>query len=173
MLEIRRNIYGEVPSHHFFIPMPVNQWRAQTEQNTVDLTQSDLTPTLVDLDIWSAWTSLPPTPPNSLYETVPTEEEARTGLILQSSILEPRASRSPTRSATLVRNWSWRDYTPYTRTRYSSVSPQRSTRTETRTCTPVCCCPRSFALNDATTGTSTVSTRTCKESGQSQSGSLI
>lgn len=35
MVEIRRNISGSVPPHHFYIPMPVNQWRTQTQENTI------------------------------------------------------------------------------------------------------------------------------------------
>jgi len=140
MIEIRRNILGEVPPHHFFIPMPVNQWRRQLSSDTIDLTEEE------------------PLLPLSL---------------IQSSTLRPRASASPTRSAPSQRMWSWTNYEGSTLTPYSSASPQRSTRMEVRTCTPVCCCPRSFGLNWQGTGILRGSTRTCRESGASQSGSLI
>jgi len=139
-MEIRKNIRGEVPPFHFFIPMPVNQWRSQTLLNTIDLTEEE------------------PLLPLSL---------------IQSSTLRPRASPSPTRSAPSQRMWSWRNYEGSMLTPYSCVSPQRTTKTGLRTCTPVCCCPRSFELNEQGTGILRGSTRTCKESGASQSGSLI
>lgn len=168
MLEIRTNIYGEVPSHHFYIHMPIQQWRRQSTANTLDLTAP-----LVDLDIWSAWTNLPQTPSVSpTWENLTVEEVTR-NVPVESSSLRPRASPSPFPSVLSIQEQSWRNSRGSTQARRLSASPQRNTRTETRTCTPVCCCPKSLGLRQRDSGISKAITRTCKESGLSQSGSLI
>jgi len=137
MIEIRRNIHGDVPPDHFYI-MPVLQWRSQTPENTLDLT--------MDLD------HLP-------------------RLNVLTSTLVPL--HSPTRSAPLQRQILWHDWLDYTATPPSSPCRQRSTRMEVRTCTPVCCCPGRLELSSCGTGITKASIRTCRESGASQSGSLI
>lgn len=168
MLEIRRNIYGEVPYHHFFIPMPIREWRRQTSDNTVDLTAP-----LVDLDIWAAWTNLPPTPSVSPRWEDLTLEEVTPNVQVESSSLRPRALPSLSRNVLSDQTSSWRNSRVSTRMRLLSASPQRGTRMETRTCTHVCCCPRSSGLKQHDSGTSTATIQMCREYGASQSGSLI
>jgi len=138
MLEIRRNISGDVPPLHFFIPMPVNQWRNQTEENVMDLT----------MDLQS--------------EGSP-----------RDSISTLARLHSPFPNVSLARTWSYVNWQDYTATPPTSPCQQRSTKTETRTCTHVCCCPSRLEPSECGTGISKVSTQTCRESGVSQSGSLI
>jgi len=138
MIEIRTNIRGEVPPFCFFIPMPVQQWRQQTAENTVDLT--------MDLDL-----SPPPRSLTSMLPQLP----------------------SPFRNAQFPPETYWHDWVDFTATPPTSPCPPRSTRMAIRTCTPVCCCPSRLELSELDTGISKDTTRMCKESGVSQSGSLI
>lgn len=139
MIEIRKNIYGEVPPHHFFIPMPVQEWRRQTLMNTMDLTMDS-------------------------------QSEEYLPSVSTSTLVR---LQSPFRNAPLPPQIYWHDWLDYTATPPTSPLQQRSTRMAIRTCTHVCCCPGRLELSSSGTGISKDSTRTCKESGASQSGSLI
>lgn len=139
MIEIRRNIRGDVSPHHFFIPMPVEQWRRQIPENTMDLTMDSQSEE---------------SPPSVLISTLD-------------------RLQLPFRSAPFPPAIYWHDWQDYTATPPTSPLRQRRTRMATRTCTPVCCCPSRFVLSSCDTGISKDTIRTCKESGASQSGSLI